>query len=123
MKRRNGFLYASLVVVGLLSFVRFIDSTEYLILDIFSQFPFQYALGSLVLTACFFRKKLFACSMLAGLLFIFNISAVQLLNYIRQIYVKITETFQGCIMTSTGPIRTSFCLWKYLPLIWSSYVR
>lgn len=65
-----------LASLTLCSLIRFCNNTDYLWLEFFSQFSFQYALVSLLLSVLCFRKKQAAFGVLAGLLFVFNINAV-----------------------------------------------
>lgn len=76
MNKNNIFLFITLSGLSLISLMRYIDSADYWIVDIASQFPFQYAMASLIISAFCLRKKLKLFCLSAVLLFIFNISPI-----------------------------------------------
>jgi endonuclease/exonuclease/phosphatase (EEP) superfamily protein YafD len=70
------FLLFSLVILSVLSAVRFFDNVDYWIIDIFSHFPVQYALLALILLSICLWKKIFSLVVLAGFLFVLNSSVL-----------------------------------------------
>jgi len=76
VSKQKNILFISLLGIGSLSLVRCFDAADSWIIDIVSQFPFQYGLASLVLFVLSFRKKLYVFSVIAGILCVFNMSAV-----------------------------------------------
>jgi endonuclease/exonuclease/phosphatase (EEP) superfamily protein YafD len=69
-------LFVSVAILYLLSSVRFLGNADYWLVDILSNFPFQYALASLILMFFCFWKRTVSLAVLAGILFIFNMLAI-----------------------------------------------
>lgn len=75
------FLLFSLLLLCLLSFIHYSDNIiDYWIIDIFSHFPVQYAFLSLLLFLICIWKRIMPHAILAGFLFVFNISSIVDLN-------------------------------------------
>ena len=70
------FLLFSLLLLCLLSFIRYSDNIDYWIIDILSHFSVQYAFLSLLLFSICIWKRIKLQAMLAGFLFVFNISSI-----------------------------------------------
>lgn len=76
MRRYKDPILISLIIVLSLSVVRYMHGSDYWLADISSHFPFQYALISLTLMfVCIWRKSVLL-AILAGLIFILNISVI-----------------------------------------------
>ncbi len=76
MKRYEKIALFCFLFVCLLSLIRYIDNIDSGLVEIISHFPFQYALISLVLMFFYVWGKNVTLAILAGLLFIFNMSAI-----------------------------------------------
>lgn len=77
--RGKKFLFICVLILSVLSFVRFIDNVDYWIVDILSHFPVQYAMMSFILLIFCIWKRTIPLSFLAAILFIINITV--LLNF------------------------------------------
>ena len=76
MKKFDKFTLFCLLVICMLSAVRYLNVTDYWLVDMFSHFPFQYALLSFgFLSVCLWRKNTILTA-LACLLFVFNVCTV-----------------------------------------------
>ncbi len=94
LKKLNRTLLYMLSGLCLLSFARVINSIDYWVIDILSNFPFQYALLSLALMSICIWKKAVLPAILSGILFLFNISAVIEIDESIHAAVKAETTFK-----------------------------
>jgi endonuclease/exonuclease/phosphatase (EEP) superfamily protein YafD len=76
VKRYKKFLLLSLLILCVPSFSRLFNNVDYWLADIFSHFPVQYALLALIIFSICLWKHFMTLAALAGLLFLFNISAI-----------------------------------------------
>ena len=76
MKKYEKIAFICFLFVVILSLIRFIDNVDSWLIEIISHFPFQYALLSLTLMFFYVWKKKVLPAILAGLLFLFNMSAI-----------------------------------------------
>lgn len=76
VKKSNKILFFCLLVLSIFTMIRLVDSVDYWIVDIFSHFPVQYALMALLLLVAFLWKRTLSLALVAGLLFILNISVL-----------------------------------------------
>ena len=76
MKKFYKIILLCLLIICMLSAVRYLDMADYWLADMFSHFPVQYAFFALsVLAVCIWKKNI-PFAIFAGLLFAFNISVL-----------------------------------------------
>lgn len=94
MKKCDKIILFCLLVIYILSFVRYIDNVDYRLVDIFSHFPVQYALLAFFFLVICLWKKIIPLALLAGLLFAFNISVLVDSGSIAQAAGQEIKTFK-----------------------------
>ena len=69
-------LYVCLVILGIVSMIRLINNADYWLVDIFSQFPVQYAVISVFFLAIGLYKRKMLIALFAGILLVLNSSVL-----------------------------------------------
>jgi endonuclease/exonuclease/phosphatase (EEP) superfamily protein YafD len=94
MNKYKKIVLICLLILTLLSIVRYINREDYWIVDIFSQFPVQYALCALLLLVVCLWKKTTSLAVFAAFLFVFNISVLSDIGKFAQAAVEKNKTFK-----------------------------